>query len=168
MHVVIFRFPKCLMVRCYLVSTIKINQNKKTESIQSGYRLLLSHSFDHFYVWSMLHLTRSCASYTDISTSDKSLLMLSNHLHFGLPLLLFPGTQITITLLPTYTSSLPVQLQPTFQHFLGHFSHICCLSTLSFLIFSRLVTPLKTSSFPPHPTSSLVLYSLPTSRHRTS
>ena len=32
--------------------------------------------------------------------------MLSNHLRCGLPLLLFPGTSITITLLPTYSSSL--------------------------------------------------------------
>ena len=63
----------------------------------------------HFYVESMFrirHLTRSCASSADNSLSDKSFLMLSNHLCFGLPLLLFLGTSITITLLPTYFSSL--------------------------------------------------------------
>ena len=53
-----------------------------------------------------LHLSQSCASYPDNSPSDKSFWMLSNHLCFGLPLLLFPGTSIAITLLPTYLSSL--------------------------------------------------------------
>ena len=42
----------------------------------------------------------------DISLSDTSFLMLSNHLRFGLPFLRLPGTSITITLLPTYSSSL--------------------------------------------------------------
>ena len=67
--------------------------------------------FSHFHVGSMclvrrLHLGRSCASSPDNSLSDKSFLMLSNHLRFGLPLLLFPGTSIPITILPTYSSSL--------------------------------------------------------------
>ena len=57
--------------------------------------------------------------------------MLSNHLRFGLPLVLFPGTSITITLLPTYSSSLlnafiSIPLQPTFLHFLGYFSQLRC------------------------------------------
>ena len=44
--------------------------------------------FSHFCVGSMclmrrLHLTRSCASSPDSSISNKSFLMLSNHLHFG-------------------------------------------------------------------------------------
>ena len=42
------------------------------------------------------------ASYPDSFLSDKSFLMLSNHLRFGLPLLLFPGTSITITLFQTF------------------------------------------------------------------
>ena len=54
----------------------------------------------------LFHLARSCASSLDNYLSDKSFLMLSNHLRFGLPLLLFPGTSIAITLLPTYPSSL--------------------------------------------------------------
>ena len=67
--------------------------------------------FSHFYVGSMclvrrLHLGRSCASSPDNPLSDKSFLMLSNHLRYGLPLLLFPGTSILTTLLPTYSSSL--------------------------------------------------------------
>ena len=50
--------------------------------------------FSHFSVGSMclvrrLHLGRSCASSPDNSLSDKSFLMISNHLRFGLPLLLF-------------------------------------------------------------------------------
>ena len=53
-----------------------------------------------------LHLGRSCTSSSDNPLSDKSFLMLSNHLCFGLPLLLFPGTSIPITLFPTYSSSL--------------------------------------------------------------
>ena len=67
--------------------------------------------FSHFYVGSMclvrrLHLGLSFASSSDNRLSDKSFLMLSNHLRFGLTLLLFPGTSIPITLLPTYSSSL--------------------------------------------------------------
>ena len=55
----------------------------------------------HFYVGSMILIrrllwTRSWASSPDNSLSDKSFLMLSNHHHFGLPLLLFPGTSITL------------------------------------------------------------------------
>ena len=66
--------------------------------------LLLFLIFSHFYVGSMclirlLHLARSCASSLDNSLSDKSFLILSNHLRFGLPLLLFPGTSIAITLI---------------------------------------------------------------------
>ena len=44
-----------------------------------------------------------CFSIYPGSLSDKSFLMLSKHLRFGLPLLLFPGTSITITLLPTFS-----------------------------------------------------------------
>ena len=63
-------------------------------------------NLSHFYVGSMflmrrLHLTRYCSSSTDSPFSDNSFLMLSNHLRFGIPLLIFPGTPITITLLPT-------------------------------------------------------------------
>ena len=121
------------------------------------------------------HLTRSCASSPDSPLSDKSFLMLSNNLRFCLPILLFPGNSITITLLPTYSSSL-LNTCPY------HFNLVSCTSLdisptfvvppiLSFLILSSLVTPLihlKTSSFLPHPTSSIVLSSLPKSRHRTS
>ena len=52
-----------------------------------------------------IHLTWSCASSPDNPLSDKPFLMLSNHLRFGLPILLFPSTSIAITLLPTYSSS---------------------------------------------------------------
>ena len=53
--------------------------------------------------------------------------MLSNHFRFGLPLILFPDTSITITLLPILVFSsqnMPIQLQTTFLHFLGYFSHL--------------------------------------------
>ena len=122
--------------------------------------------FSHFYVGSMclvrrLHLGRSCASSPENSLSDKSFLMLSNHLHFGLPLLLFPGTFIPITLLPTYSSSLLktwIRLQPTLLRFLGNFSHFRRPSN-SFIPNSVHLgdSTHPTTSFPPHPTSSLVL-----------
>ena len=68
-------------------------------------------NFSHFYVVSMCLMRRlrfalPCASSLDNSLSFKSFLMLSNHLRFGLPVLLFPGTSIAITLFPTYSSSL--------------------------------------------------------------
>ena len=83
--------------------------------------------FSHFYVGSMclvrrLHLDRSCASSSDNPLSDKSFLMLSIHLRFGLPLLLFPGTSIPNTLFPTYSSSLYVYhglIGLTFSHLHG-------------------------------------------------
>ena len=51
--------------------------------------------FSDFYVGSMclmrlLHLARSCTSSPDNSLSDKSLLMLSNHFRFGLPVIFSP------------------------------------------------------------------------------
>ena len=71
--------------------------------------IFLFRVLSYFYVGSMflrrcLHLTRSSSPYN--SLSNKLFLMLSNHLRFGLPLLLFPGSSIPITLLPTYSSSL--------------------------------------------------------------
>ena len=74
--------------------------------------LLFPHPFpllcvvDVSYETPPFKLTRSNASSPDNSLSDKSFLMLSNHLRFGIPLLLFPGTSITINLLPTYSSFL--------------------------------------------------------------
>ena len=91
---------------------------------------LLPHPFQ-LYVGSVclirhLHLARSCASSPDSPVSDKSFLMLSNHLRFGLPLLLFPGTSIAITLLPTYSSSL-LNTCPY------HFNLLSCTFILIFL-----------------------------------
>ena len=133
--------------------------------------------FSHFYVWSMclmrrLHLARSCTSFPDNSLCDKSLLMLSNHLRFSLPLLLSPGTSIPITVLPTYSSS-PLNTSPYHFNLLSWISHTFVVPLFpSFLILSSMVTPLigsiLTSSFQPHPISSFVLSSLPTSRHHTS
>ena len=95
---------------------------------------------------SRLHFAWSCASSPDNSLSDKSFLMLSSHLRFGLPLLLLPGTSVTITILPTYSS-------PFFNTCPYHFYQRSCtfldISTtfavpliLSFLILSSLGTPL--------------------------
>ena len=72
----------------------------------SFFFLSFPHLFSHFYVGSMclmrrLHLARSCVSSLDNSLSDKSFLMLSNHLRFGLPLLLFPGSNISYTRWPS-------------------------------------------------------------------
>ena len=113
--------------------------------------LLLFLIFSHFYVGSMclmrrLHLARSWASSLDNSLSDKSFLMLSNHLRFGLPLLLFPGTSIAITLLPTYSSSLlntcPYYFNLLSCTFLNISPTFVVPLILSFLILSSLVTPL--------------------------
>ena len=135
--------------------------------------------FSHFYVGSMclmrlLHLARSCVSSLDNSFSEKSFLMLSIHFLFGLPLLLFPCTSIAITLLPTYSSSLlstcPYHFNLLSCTFLDISPTFVVPLILSFLILSSLVTPLihLNIPFPPHLTSSLVLSSLPKSRHRTS
>ena len=65
--------------------------------------------FSHFYVWSMflmrrllLNLVLRFLPWQLYYISDKSFLMLCNHLRIGFPLLIFSGTSITITLLPTY------------------------------------------------------------------
>ena len=83
--------------------------------------------------------------------SDKSFLMLSNHLHFGLPLLLFPGTSIPISLLPTYLSSLlntcPYHFNLLSCTFLDISPTFVVPLILSFLIMSSLVTPLIHPNF---------------------
>ena len=93
-----------------------------------------------------LHLGRSCTSSSDNPLSDKSFLMLSNHLRFGLPLLLFPGTSIPITLFPTYSSSLletsPYHFNLLSCTFLDIYPTFVVPLILSFLILSILVTPL--------------------------
>ena len=94
------------------VSSMLINYNDIVNSIMNyAFFFFFFFIFSHFYVGSMclvrrLHLDRSCASSSDNPLSDKSFLMLSIHLRFGLPLLLFPGTSIPNTLFPTYSSSL--------------------------------------------------------------
>ena len=71
-----------------------------------GNILLLPHPFPllcgAMFLMRRLHLTRSCAFSPDRPLFNKSFLMLSNHHSFGLPLLLFSGTSITITLSPTF------------------------------------------------------------------
>ena len=114
-----------------------------------------------FYVGSMFlmrrfQLIRHCVSCPVSSLSDKWFLMLSNHFRFGLHLLLFHGTSITITLLPTHSSS---HLNTCPYHFKLYFPALfldisptfAILLILSFLILSNLVTPLihLTPSFPP-------------------
>ena len=93
-----------------------------------------------------LHFARSCASSPENSLSDKSFLMLSNHLRYGLPLLLFPGTSIATTLLPTYSSSLlntcPYHFNLLSCTFLDISPTFGVPLILSFLVLSSLVTPL--------------------------
>ena len=94
----------------------------------------------------LLHLARSCVSSLDNSFSDKSFPMVSIHLRVGLPLLLFPGTSIAITLLPTYSSSLLSTCPYHFNLLSCTFLYISPIFVvtliLSFLILSSLVTPL--------------------------
>ena len=98
------------------------------------------------YLTRRLHLARSCASFLDNSLSEKSFLMQSNHLRFGLPLLLFPSTSIVITLLPTYSSSLlytcPYHFNLLSCTFLDISPTFVVPLILSCLILSSLVTPL--------------------------
>ena len=106
------------------------NKCTKMIVILNRFFFLFFFIFSHFYVGSMclvrrLHLGRSCATSSDNPLSDKSFLMLSNHLRIGLPLLLFTGTSIPITLFPTYSRNMPIPLQPTLLYFLGYFSHFC-------------------------------------------
>ena len=91
-----------------------------------------------------LRLTRSCATSPGIHLSDKSFLMLSNHLRFGLPLPLFPGTSITVTLSPTYS----------YSHFNTCPHHFNILSCTFFYNSPTFVVPLNRSC--------LILYSLVT------
>ena len=96
--------------------------------------------FSHFYIGSIMfmrriHWTRSCAPSPDNSLSDKSFLMLSNHLLFGLPLLRCPGTSITITLAHVLFFSsqyMPIPLQSSMtvcilicKHFSQNRNGIC-------------------------------------------
>ena len=74
------------------------------------------------------------------------MMMLSNHLRFGLPLLLFHGTSITITLLPTHSSSIPNTCPYQFKlrscTFLDISPTFAIPLIRSSLIQSTLVTPL--------------------------
>ena len=104
-----------------------------------------------FYVGSMFlvirfQLIRHCVSSPDSSLSDKSFLMLSNHLRFGLPLLLVHGTSITIILLPTHPSSLlntcPYHFKLRSCTFYDSSPTFSTLLILPSLIMSTLVTQL--------------------------
>ena len=85
-----------------------------------------------------LHLTRSCDSSPDNSLSDKSFLLLSKHIRFVLPFLLFPSISITITLWPTYYSSL-LNIRP-------YYFNIGLLSCAFLQISPTFVVPLILSS----------------------
>ena len=83
----------------------------------------------HFYVRSMLltirpQAARSCASSTNNAFCLNSSLMLSIHLSFSLPFLLIPGASITISLLPTYSSSLFIKCPYHFNFLTWIFSSI--------------------------------------------
>ena len=108
------------------------------------------HLFSHVYVGSMfltafLYLARWYTSSSDSCLSLRFSFTQSIHLRFGLPLRLLPRTSISITLLPTYSSSLRFTWP-------NHCSVLSCIfleiSTtfvipliFSFLILSILVTP---------------------------
>ena len=101
-----------------------------------------SASYPHFYVGSMcllrrLHLARSCASSPDNSLSDKSFLMLSNHLRFGLPHL-----QPHHYLAYVYVKTCPYHFHLLSCTFLDVSPTFVVPLILSFLILSSLVTPL--------------------------
>ena len=98
------------------------------------------------FLMSRFPLIRHCVSSPGSSLSDKSFLMLSNHLRFGLPLLLSHGTSITITLLSTHSSSLlntcPYHFKVLSCTFFDISPTFAIPVILSFLILSSFVTPL--------------------------
>ena len=90
-------------------------------------------------------LIRHCVSSPDSYVSDKSFLMLSNHLRFGLPLLLFHGTSITITLSPSHYYVLlngPYHFKLRSCTFWDISPTFAIPVIFSFLILSSCVTPL--------------------------
>ena len=92
-----------------------------------------------------LQWTRSCASSPYNSLSDNLFWMLSNHPHFGLPLLLFPCTSVTITrlsILLLFSTHAHTTSTYTFLHFLDILSTFVFLLLRSFLILCSLVIPL--------------------------
>ena len=94
------------------------------------FRILSYSHMSSMFVMRRLHLPQSCTSSPDGSLSDESFLMLSIHLHVGLPLRLFPRTSITVTLLPTYSSSL---LNTCSYHFILSF-HLHVYNTVILLL----------------------------------
>ena len=100
-----------------------------------------------------LHLDRSCASSSDNPLSDKSFLMLSIHLRFGLPLLLFPGTSIPNTLFPTYSSSL-LETCPY------HFNLYCTTTALCIFLSPRCVS-VGLTRYTPCTTTALCIFLSP-------
>ena len=91
----------------------------KTETVFVFFCIL-----SHFYVGPMflirrLHLTRSSTISPHNSLSDKSFLMLSNHLHFGLPILLFPSH-------PSPSLSCPHSLLFSIPAHGYHFNRLSC------------------------------------------
>ena len=134
------------------------------------YQSSSSGSFPTFYVGSMflmrrLHLR---ASSSDNSLSDKSFLMLSNHLRFGLHLVLFPGTAVTMYSSSLLNTCMPIPLQVYFPAL----SCIIYLTSvvpliLSFLILSSLVTPIIHLSILICTTSNSLTLNLSLRSHRT-
>ena len=123
------------------------------------------------------HLTRSCASSSASSPSDRSFLMLSNHLCFGIPLLLIPRHfhhslnitvltntpySICLLLLPPPLFPLPCEVDvcdklpphSTVMHLISR------QSLLPQVYIHTVYPPPRRSSFssPPHPSSSLFLH----------
>ena len=101
-----------------------------------------------------LHLTRSFASSPDSSPSDKSFLTLFNHLRFGIPLLLFQRTSITISC--PHILLLFSVCAHTVLHFLGYFSHLRCPSNS----FKIVHWPLFLSFCPQLPTTITDAYKM--------
>ena len=152
------------------VSPFSAKTNRTNSSYSASFPTFM---WGSMYFMRRLHSTRSCASSPDNSLSDRSLLMSSNHLRFGLPLLL-PGTSITITLLPTHSCSplkrCPYYFNPLSGTFVDISSTFDVPLILSLLILSSLVTPLTHLNILISATSnffSCVLSSLPKYRHRT-
>ena len=139
----------------------KIVANKIITLSETGITSSSAANFPTF-MWGRCFLWgASCASPLDNSLSDKSFLMLSNHLRIGLLLLLFPGMHlhhhhalfcphillllfiylfIYLFILLNYTC--PYHFNLTLLYFLVYFSHLRWPSILSFPILTSLLISL--------------------------
>ena len=124
-------FPpfRCPSILSFLILARFVTPQSYNNISFASLRGLTSFHMPSLLLMSRLRLTPSCASSPDNSLSDKSSMMLSNHLRFGLRLLLFHHHHpLSCTHIFLLFSIICLPLRPTFQQFLGCFSHLLGVS----------------------------------------